>query len=517
MKLKPENWPAAALFPPFFAFLYFLLRYHSGLYFFGGAIILVGFVLVNIFWDKVEAGHYGMIALGLAAVGLPALGAWQFIQMQDLGDMDQTAYSCAFWNIRHGWLHYSIRGYNMFGIHSQYTSVLWIPWHYLTGELGLKIGKYLCLLIATALLLRIHWGSRKVSSWIVLAVLISPPIASQFFFGFHPEFLAAPVLVLLFTAYRDYRLGPFLLYVGFLAYTKEVFTLVVGGVLILAFVERRSWKWTILPGCLCCIQMAVYWYVIVPHFAPSGNHLSYFMPATGNQILAMWWRPQNIFYVLHVTLPFLPLMLTLPKRYLVLPVPLMAFYAAFPDPLFVVLWPNYAFPLAFLCTAGLVLAGKLQIGNTGKSEIPGQVSPVSQCLDGRILLACAVTSLLCYPLWREAFSIPTGNMARNLEVNRIRSIIPSDASVLVHGPFSTRFAGRKEISFWVYRDKPLNSFDFIVIDTVLPYWVNQPEKLAQDIKSLSNDSAWSRESGQHGLFLFRRNPVPLIEAKARNQ
>jgi len=73
-----------------------------------------------------------------------------------------------------------------------------------------------------------------------------PAVASQFFYGFHPELIAAPALVLALDAYRDGKLVRFLFWTFFMAFSKEVFTLAVGGILLVALMERRNWKWILL-------------------------------------------------------------------------------------------------------------------------------------------------------------------------------------------------------------------------------------------------------------------------------
>lgn len=491
---------------PIACYLYFVLKYRSPSYMAGGFLALSGFYLLWIAWPRIGNRPLGPAALLLAGLALPALGSWQFLQVRDLGDMDHAAYSTALWNLRHGNLHYSLDGDNMFGIHSQYTSFLWIPLHWAAGELGLKLGQGLCLLAACLLLVGRFRDSRGPASWGALAVLLSPPVASQFFFGFHPEILAAPVLVLALWAYREEKLAAFLACTAFLAYTKEVLTLAVGGILLLALVERRSWRWVLLPGLLASLLMGVYWFLILPRFAPEGNHLSYFMPSSPVEIVRMWFRSQNLAYALHVFLPFLPLMLAMPRRYLLLPLPIMAFYAAFPDPLFVVMWPNYAHPLAFLCAAGLVLKPDLRLGKAGSAGSPGKPhTPAS--LDGRILLACAVTSLLSYPLWREVISVPAGNLARSREIDRLDERVPRESPVVVNGPMLARFAARRELSRWRFRKKPLAAYEYVVIDAVLPFWLSAPEERARCADSLSGDPAWTREYARDGLYLFRRNPA----------
>ncbi len=467
-------------------------------------MVLGAFFLLLRHWDKAARRPLGLIVLILIAAALPCLGLWQFLQLRDIGDLDQATYATALWNFRHGRLHYDFRGTDILGVHSQYTAFLWIPVQYLFGELGLKAGKALCLLAAVHLFLRRFRDDGRIAAWAGAALLLSPPIASQFFFGFHPEFLAAPALVLALEAYREEKLGRFLACAAFLAFSKEVFTLAVGGILLVALIERRPWKWLLLPGALCCLQMGIYWYAVLPRFAPQGNLLGHYIPVSAAQVLAMWLRPAAFFYALHVFLPFLPMQLALPKRYLLLPIPLMLFYAAFPDPLFMVMWPNYAFPLAFLCAGGLVLCKRIRVADGAGVWETGVFR-----LEGSVLAACAVVSLLCYPLWREIFSVPTGNLARAREVERLREQIPEDASLLVNGSFSARVAGRREITIWGWRSRQLDHFDYALVDTgFAPPWLVDAQDLARGMDSLATSPQWIRDYARDGLFLYRRNRFP---------
>lgn len=509
-----RGWIRPATVWPLFCFLYFLLSYHSIAYFAGGLAVLVGYGLLLASWKGIGTSPLGPSTLATLAIALPALGMWQALQLQDLGDLDHADYVCAFWNLMRGETRYSINDLEIFGSHANYTCVFWIPVQMLAGEYALKAGKAFCLLAAVALAFRRHWPERHAASWGATALLLSPPVASQFFFGFHPEFLAAPLLVLAFIAYREERLARFMVITALLAYTKEVFTLAIAGLLLVALVERRAWKWWLLPGLLCLVQMAVYWFVVVPRFLPEENHLtSTYLPTSLGQVIDGWFRVKSLQYVLHATFPFLPLMLAMPGRYLLLPLPLMAFYAAFPNTLFMEMWPNYAFPLAFLCTAGVVLAKDLRIasGHTGpiSADFPASSAPMT--LDGRILLACAVLSLLSYPLWREVISIPRGNLERGRVVDGFRDRIPEQAAVLVHGPIAVRFAARKEVQTWGFRKSPMEDFDYVVIEAALPYWVKREDELARDIRRLSESPDWIREYGKDSLFLFRRNRGPAAD------
>jgi hypothetical protein len=489
---------------PFLAFFYYYTRHYSPSYLAGGSALLGLFCVAYLKWDRVRVGRWGTALFALAMAGLPALGLWQYLQLRDPGDVDHASYACALWNMARGTTYYSINDMDFFGTHADYTGLLWIPVQALAGETGLKIGKGLCLLLAVWLAIRRFRGKgqSKIAAWGGAALLLSPPIASQFFNGFHLEFIAAPVLVLAFDAYREERLGRFLACTAFLAYSKEIFTLAIGGILLVALIERRPWKWILWPGLLCCAQMAVYWFVILPRFAPRGNHLAMFMPASPGEILSMWARPENLYYAFHVALPFLPLMLALPRRYLLLPLPLFAFYMAFPDPLFQSLWAHYPFPLAFLCFGGFLLYREPDLDAARTDANPGV---------GRALMTCALVSLLCYPIWRMVLSVPKHDSARLRDFAVLRTLVPDEASLLINASFTARFAARKEASDWVYRKKPITDFDYILLDAAFtsPSHGSVPQ-LEEDVRNLKASPDWNLAFENGCLYLFR-NRLPAWE------
>lgn len=499
---------------PLLACGYFFSRHGSLGYLAGGAAVLSGCWVLQARWTRWGPGPAGLLLFAAAALALPALGAWQFLRQDDVGDIDHASYAHALWNLGQGRLDFAFSGRNLFGIHSQYTLPFWLPAQWLGGSLGLKLAQAICLLIAVFLAIRrfhpFAAGGGQ-AWWGALALLLCPPIASQFVFGFHPELLAAPMLILSLEAYRDGRLGRFLLWTALMAYTKETFTLATAGILILALLERRTWRWWLLPGLLCTAQMALYWIVVLPRFAPEGNHLGHFMPASPLHALSLWFRGQNLLYVLHVFLPVLPLALASPKRYLVLPLPLMAFYAAFPDPLFVQMWPNYAFPVALLAAAGLILPQGLRLAaDPVPAPSGGGSHRAAPALDGRVLAACAAISLLSYPLWRDVLFVPRGP-AFAAEVRDLRDRVPAGAKVLLNGHFAAPFAEREVVDLWGWRDrgKPLERYDFILIDSAYgPGWLVSRRDLDSGIAYLQASPEWIREPSPTLLPFRRRSSAP---------
>lgn len=472
---------------PLAPYLYFACRYRSPAYLAGGALLYAAFLLVlsgrqGRLLARLPLGTWVLTALVLV---LPALSLLQFHRLLDPGDVDHSCYACALWNLRHGETRYSVAGMDIFGSHANYTLVLWMPVQMAFGEIGLKAGKLLCLLGAAWLLFRGRWKDERDSSSLgAAALLLSPPILSQFFFGFHPEFLAAPALVLMLHAYREENLAGFLAGTAFLAYTKETLTLATGGLLLLALVERRPWKWILAPGLLCIAQMAVYWYLIVPASTGSGNHMQGYLPAW-HQVPATLARSENLVYLVHLFLAFLPILFRLPPRYLLLPLPLVLFYTLFPDPSFRDLSRHYAFPIALLAAGGLVLHSRWSRDT---------------------LLAFLLASFLCYPLVRPRLDFLKEDGRRAAAVAGFQAALPRDAAVLVHGPFVARFAARKEIGNWVYRYKPFGDYEYFLADTrFVPDWMPEAaERLRRDLDSLSAAPDWISEREAEGIRLFRR-------------
>jgi len=476
-----------AVLTPAGCYAYFLIKYHSPAYGAAGLLALAAFYFLYTRWDRWSRPWMGPVVLAAALSGLFGLGYWQFAQFADQGDLDQSHYANYLWNIAHGNLHYAYHGMNMWGVHAQYTSVLWIPVLLWLGPAGLKLGQGLCLAAAALLAVRRHRSRPEFAAWAAAALLLTPAVGSQFFYGFHPEFIATPVLVLALEAYREEKLGRFLACTLFLACSKEVFTLAVGGLLLLALIERRGWRWIILPGLICAAIMGLYWFIIVPAFAPDGNQLGYLMPVSIRSLPGNLCNLRTPAYFLHLYGPMLPLLAHMPRRYLILPVPLMLFYAVFPDPAFMMMWVCYAFPLVFLAAAGLMLE-----------------KDAARRVPTRALAAWACAALLSYPLWREGFSLPRPNPAREA-VAHLEAVIPDSAAVIVNGPFTARFTARARAEAFGWNHRPLEAYDYAVLDTAFkPTWLVNADSLEQAVLRLSASRQWSLEYSQSGVLLFHR-------------
>ena len=126
-------------------------------------------------------------------------------------------------------------------------------------------------------------------------------------------------------------------------------------------------------------------------------------------------------------------------------------------------------------------------------------------------MACAVTALLSYPIWRPNLSVPAPDFARVRDVHDIASQVPGDAAVLVSAPFMARFAARKDVSDWTYRKRPAETYDYILIDRgFTPEFHVEKDRLERDLDSLTHSPAWDVAFARDGLYLLRNklSPVP---------
>ncbi|MFH2062542.1 MAG: DUF2079 domain-containing protein, partial [bacterium] len=103
------------------------------------------------------------------------------------------------------------------------------------------------------------------------AWLLNPSVQNANLFEFHLLPFALPFLFLMLVAYNDRRPGRFALWAAAAMLFREDVSLVVAAVGLLAFVERRGWRWVAGP-----IALGASWFVlatrITAHYAPAGAY-----------------------------------------------------------------------------------------------------------------------------------------------------------------------------------------------------------------------------------------------------
>ncbi|OGJ92218.1 MAG: hypothetical protein A2248_10920 [Candidatus Raymondbacteria bacterium RIFOXYA2_FULL_49_16] len=451
------------------------------------ASLLIGSSLFRKYFGR---GHPALVYTALFVPILTATGIalWQYTHYNNPGDVDTSAFTTAFWNLAHGNLHISLWNANLFSDHSNYLSILFVPVFIAAGNTGLIITQSLLILLTVVVLIKPLTTNDISKVFIVSAIVFSPPIFAILLYGFHGDVLGAPFLALALWAYKENKICAFVLLTIALAFAKEVFVLGAGGLIALALIERRNWRWILLPLLAGSIAIAMYWYGVLPILAKSGNRVAWAMPNGIGQWLALILRKENAWYVFTVLFPLIPLFAVTSWKYIVLPLPFMLFYAGFPDPSFRVVFRQYSFPIAIMCWGTLLL---------GENEKLKRLSPV-----------LFLTVALAYPSWKPLVNPTHYDRARVKDIPAVTAMISHNASLLVHAACVSQFVDRKEVNNWIYRNKPIDQFEYALFDSrFLPQWWNDTGSVRSTIDLLRESPAWETKYSANGLYLFKNKMI----------
>ncbi len=420
------------------------------------------------------------------AILLTLLALFQYFVMLDAGDVDMSCYTTAFWNLARGNLYLTLYSANYFSGHSNYLSVLFIPIFLALDNYGLIIAQSALLIFA------IHLLTRNLGGWdwekvlITAAIALSPAFAAKMLFGFHADVLGAPFLLLAVLAYRRESLKGLLAFIPAVVFSKEIFVLGIGSLILLALFERRNWRWIAYPFILGCLLIGFYWYLIVPLLSTEGSNLySGWMPRGPGEWLLLMARAENLEYFLRSLLPFLPLFHAVGWKYAVLPLPFLLFYAGFPDPSFRDLARHYSLAFGVMAWSTLIFADPRRLKKWGLS-----------------LFLCM---LLSYPNWRGLVRLGEMDWQRAQTTRELQHRIPPEASLVVHSPAVSRFADRRYIANWVYGEAYSEKYDYVLLDMgYQPEWWPGRHDLVHRKERLQSSLVWENVFEQNGIHLFRR-------------
>lgn len=222
----------------------------------------------------------GIILMGLFWFGVT------FFQYQGFAYItgDTSVAEQAIWNTVHGRIFYqSFLGTETnFREHLNFIQLLYVPLyavfpHTLTLFLIIQAS-----FVAGAIFLYYFVKKRFASNGIglvaVLLFIFHPLIASQAVADMHVVAVAGPAFLMLLMAYHEKKYKHFIFWVIFMVFISEFVAPTVFLVGVLAFLERRNWKWFIPPilgG--SALYMAAKYYITIG-FSSSGNILSKFTP-----------------------------------------------------------------------------------------------------------------------------------------------------------------------------------------------------------------------------------------------
>jgi Predicted membrane protein len=472
---------------PAIIFIYGFIQYRSVRYLILSLLLFTLSICLVRFQSVLPRLLYVAMAVSAGLV-LTIVAVLKYVRVGALGDVDMACYTNAFWNLAHGHIYQPLFHANMFSGHSNYLSALFIPLFVIAGNTGLILGQaFLCFLSAFLIIRGLSIDTARKMLY-TMAILLTPGIAAIILYGFHPDCLGGPLVVLALLAYKKDQFKLFLLACALLLLTKEVFIFAISGMVLLSLIEKKHWKWTIVTGAIGAGFMGIYWFVLTPFFAHGQNFYINFLPPSLSQWLILICRPESLLFIAVSLFPYL--LLTMPGnlRYLLLPLPVLLFYAGLPDQSFREFWRHYSFTAAILSSGILIFIP------------PRKLSSLAAVF--------LLSIVLLYPSWKPLQYVPSAQGRLGPIVKELHRILPGDGMLMVHGPFLSHFASRKSIVNWVYTDQPVAQTDFILIDSLfMPSWLNKGKELKDLLLQLHGDPNWKTIYFKDCVYLFSRNSI----------
>lgn len=259
------------------------------------------------------------VAAWLTVVGLAA--NWKYVNLRytamDLGILTQVVSRSAAGD----WFGSTIHPPTYLGDHfSPAVLALTLPYRLLPSPLTLIALLQVALALGAWPVYRLArvWMGPNAALAAGIAYLISPFTQNLALFEFHFIAFAVPVLLAAAHAYARRHLGPFLVWCTLGLLVREDVALVVGGFALLAVLERRPWRWVLVPGVAAAVWLPAA-LAVIRAAGESGNYkfvLYYaWLGATPRAMLqtvvlqpwrwiSMLLRPANLVTAAGLLLPF---------------------------------------------------------------------------------------------------------------------------------------------------------------------------------------------------------------------
>lgn len=180
----------------------------------------------------------GFVFLKLAALGYNAL---------DLGIFHQVVANTAAGRL----FALSIHPPSYFGDHVSPLLVVLVPFYWLFPHVTtLLVAQIIAIALGVFPLLMLARTLRPAHRFILLLSYFCLPLIQNFSaFEFELLVFAVPLLLAALVAYERRRFGWFCLWLLLAAMVREDVGLILVGLGLLALIERRSWRWSVIPAC----------------------------------------------------------------------------------------------------------------------------------------------------------------------------------------------------------------------------------------------------------------------------
>jgi uncharacterized membrane protein len=370
---------------------------------------------------------------------------------------DIAFYTQAFWLALHGKWHASLLDVSLMGNHQEPIAFLILPFFKIWSS------PMLLVLIQTLMLAtmpftgwriarRLEFGPQA-SLWLALTTLLAPATGFIALHEFHPEALAAPLILLMLEARLKRRPGLFWLWFLLVLACKENMALLLAWMCAVHFIlerERgREWQaqWNVVPGVLALIWLLLCSLVIRPmlnrgnvdylelysHLGKSGGTILVGFLAHPAAAIGAFWRGLtggNLVWGLLAPFLLLPL---LKPRWLIVAAPIFAQHLLSWRPSEWSIQYHYAAPLLPLVWFAAAEAASSLFWR--------------DVLAGWMAVACAVCQLWFGPavrVWGTVAGAKDALWARDWKREMLEAI-PADASVTAGLPYLSHLAGREKL------------------------------------------------------------------------
>lgn len=220
-------------------------------------------------WKEISLRHGIWLLIGVYVVCLSVLTVIKYSYFL-FHDFDLAVHAQIVWNILHGSMFNSILGINFLGNHANFVSFFLVPFYAVfPSSITLLVLQTVALGFSAFPLFLI--AKRYLPSWLALGVaflyLIYPGTLYTNLFEFHPTPFATFFLMWMLYYFLENGFREFCLYAGLAMLCQENISLIIVMMAGLAFIERRSWKWVLVPFVAGAVYFLVCVKWLIPYFS----------------------------------------------------------------------------------------------------------------------------------------------------------------------------------------------------------------------------------------------------------
>ena len=497
------------------------------------------------FYDRVPTPRilwWGAILFCIIAIA----DSWFRWATFQYGTFDLAFYAQGLWLAGKGVWHVSLLDVPLMGNHQDPIVFLALPFYKIWSHPMLLVILQTLLLAtmpftAWRIARHLEFG-QQASVWLALATLLAPATGFVALHEFHPEALAAPLILLMFQGRFQRRPGVFWVSFILVLMCKESMGLLLAWIsLVYYFIERdrdREWRmgWNVIPGCvafgwfLLCVLVigpalnggSVDFLGLYAHLGDTpGGIISGFVTHPSKGAKALWTGLTGGNLAWGTLLPFLLLPLLRP-RWIIMAAPIFLQH--------LLSWRQSEWSINFHYAAPLVPLLWLGTAEAGSALFWRDV------LAGWVAVGCAAGQLWFGPIkevWHTVMGAGDALWAREWKSTML-AVVEKDASVTAGIPYLSHLTNRKQLYSLHHvlkglktlsraEYKPPTGIDAVVMDTAdratfdpdAGYF--HPQRKMGERVLPASDLLLHHFMGQHPWHVVARNELAIYLAGATAQ